>query len=306
MKRTVHWIWAAGYVAMLLGCVTGGGKGCDAGDSRSGFADVYNEDYYIKLEPVASSQIQDGRLILRGEMDQDTVEKVKTFFDRAKEVDPNAEIYCLEATFSLVHEEHLGKKIRRQEPIDDWNDYFCGEVRVYVEKKSDGSVECYANNLNGYHIHENGYVFNFQNSSVYGFADGDPRKVRPHLLNGDASFFVEASTAMAPDSDVQASLYLVYRLNLAQYASRCVFRTAPCEEEGAPAQTPLCGPYAAPDMSEDMSQDMTVDMGASDLGMSEDMQPEDQGADQQMEQDQAQDLDDMAEEMASDASTDAD
>jgi hypothetical protein len=130
--------------------------------------------------------------------------------------------------------------------------------------------------------------------------------VRPHLLNGDASFFVEASTAMTPDSDVQASLYLVYTLNLAQYASRCVFRTAPCEEEGAPDQTPLCGPYAAPDMSEDMSQDMSVDMEAPDLAMSEDMQPEDQGADQQPELDQAQDLDDMAEEMASDASTDAD
>lgn len=306
MKRTVRWIWAAGYVVMLLGCATGGGKGCDAGDSRSGFADVYNENYYIKLEPVASSQLQDGRLILRGEMDQETVQKVKTFFDRAKEVEPDAEVYCLEATFSLVHEEHLEKKIRRQEAIDDWNDYFCGEVRVYVENKGDGSIECYANNLIGSHIYENGYVFDFLNYADYSFADGDPRKVRPHLLNGEASFFVEASASMAPSSDVKASLYLVYTLNLAQYASRCVPRTAPCEEEGAPAQTPLCGPYAEPDMSEDMSQDMIVDMDTPDLAMSEDMQPEDQGVDQQPELDQAPDLDDMAEEMASDASTDVD
>ncbi len=282
------WLFVA--CMSVLGCATGSGKGCDGNDSRSGFDDVYSEEIYIKLEPIATSQIQEGRLVLRGVPSPENIEQIKTFYDRAKEVEPDAEIYCLEAFFRLVREQDRGKVGHGVEYIDTWEEYFCDEIRVYGVDISRSAVECLSSSVVKQerlaHINEpnngNDYQYYMRNVS------GDPRKVRPYILNGDAEFYVEAGTSLIADPQRPPVLYLVYQLNLAQYASRCGVRPAPCAEPDAPARTPACGPYAS---FNDMGAEMSVD---DDMSAPQDMSV---AVDMPAEEDMRDDLEDAAQDL---------
>jgi hypothetical protein len=292
------WLFVA--CVSVLGCATGSGKGCDGNDSRSGFDDVYSEEIYIKLEPIATSQIQEGRLVLRGVPSPENIEQIKTFYDRAKEVEPDAEIYCLEAFFDLVREQDIGKRAHGLEYIDTWEEYFCDEIRVYSAKPMGDTKECLASmdieRERGFHEKNptayNDYRFYFFSGS------GDPRKVRPYVLNDGVEFYVEAGTDLIADPQNAPVLYLVYELNLAQYASRCVVRPAECAKPDAPARTPACGPYAS---FNDMGAEMSVDDDMSapqDMGAAVDMPAEEDMRDDL--EDAAQDLDAAHDDMGGD------